>query len=77
MQRIEHIDQFGGVSHITPINPTTYQGTQPYGSALCIYEQGQPDSAITLMGWNEVGMFDREFTQPVYGLFEYIGHVTG
>ena len=74
MQRIEHVDQFGGISHITPINPSAYQGIQPTGAELCVYEQGDPDSAIVLLGWDEVGMFDREFKRPVYGLFEYSNH---
>ena len=29
-------------------------------------EKGKPETALCLMGWDEVGMFDHEFKNPVY-----------
>ena len=38
---------------------------------LIIYEKdGNPDDGYVLLGWDEVGMFDSEFENPVYGIAE-------
>ena len=31
-----------------------------------VMEKGQPETAMVLLGWDEVGLFDSEFTNPVY-----------
>jgi len=38
---------------------------------LIIYEKdGNPDDGYVLLGWDEVGTFDSEFENPVYGIAE-------
>jgi len=40
-------------------------------SDFAIYEKdGNPDDGYVLLGWDEVGMFDSEFENPVYGIAE-------
>ena len=47
----------------------TYNG--PMNGELIIYEKdGNPDDGYVLLGWDEVGMFDSEFENPVYGIAE-------
>jgi Fic family protein len=31
-----------------------------------VMEKGKPETALVLLGWDEVGLFDSEFTNPVY-----------
>jgi len=31
-----------------------------------VMEKGNPETAMVLLGWDEVGLFDHEFTNPVY-----------
>ena len=31
-----------------------------------VMEKGKPETAYVLYGWDEVGLFDHEFTNPVY-----------
>jgi len=31
-----------------------------------VMEKGKPETAMVLLGWDEVGLFDSEFTNPVY-----------
>ena len=31
-----------------------------------VMEKGDPETALVLLGWDEVGLFDHEFTNPVY-----------
>ena len=33
-----------------------------------VMEKGKPETAYVLYGWDEVGLFDHEFTHPVYAL---------
>jgi len=39
----------------------------PTGHDLVVLEKGDPDSALVLYGFDEVGIFDSQFTNPVYG----------
>jgi len=54
----------------TKINPNTYEGVIPSGCDLVVTENGDINSALTLYGWDEVGMFDSEFTNPTYGFLK-------
>ena len=47
----------------TEVNIDTAQGN---ADDHAVMEKGKPETAITLMGWDEVGLFDHEFTNPVY-----------
>ena len=49
------------------IDINTFKGAIPSGHDLVVFEKGFIDSAITLYGFDEVGMFDSDFTNPVYG----------
>ena len=31
-----------------------------------VMEKGKPETAVHLLGWDEVGLFDHEFKNPVY-----------
>ena len=31
-----------------------------------VMQKGKPETALVLLGWYEVGLFDHEFTNPVY-----------
>ena len=31
-----------------------------------VMERGKPQTAMVLYGWDEVGLFDHQFTSPVY-----------
>ncbi len=54
------------------INPNTYEGLIPSGYDLVIAEEGDiAESALTLYGWDEIGLFDAEFTNPVYGFLKF------
>ena len=49
-----------------------YEGTIPTGTDLVIVEMddvlnGTYDSALTLYGFDELGMFSSDFNNPVYG----------
>ena len=55
-----------------------YQGTIPVGTDLVVVEQSDVDngsfeSALTLYGFDELGMFDGDFTNPVYGFLDIKG----
>ena len=54
----------------TKINPATYPGGIPAGSDLVVCEDGDIDSALTLHGFDEIGMFDSEFKNPVHGFLD-------
>lgn len=39
----------------------------PVGHQLVIHDRGtDPDDGYVLYGWDEIGLFDHEFTDPVY-----------
>jgi len=52
---------------IEEINPDTFRGRIPKGADLCVWEKGKPDTALILYGFDEMGLFDAEFSNPVYG----------
>ncbi len=31
-----------------------------------VMQKGKPETALVLLGWDEVGLFDSQFTNPVY-----------
>lgn len=35
---------------------------------IVIMDRGKPDTALELYGWDEVGMFDSDFADPVYAV---------
>ncbi len=49
------------------INIKTFSGSIPTGKDLVVFEKGNPDSALVLYGFDEVGMFDSQLKHPVYG----------
>ena len=52
-------------------NINTFEGSIPSGFDLVIAEENNVvDSAMVLYGFDEVGMFDAEFTNPVYGFLK-------
>ena len=55
----------------TKIDHKTYEGTIPPGSDLVIAEKGNEEkTALILYGFDEIGDFDSEFTEPVYGFMD-------
>ena len=59
--------------NFTQINPDTYEGEIPSGTELVIMEKGDQtgETALTLYGFDEIGMFDSKFTSPVYGFMAF------
>lgn len=52
----------------TIIDPNNYSGVIPDNSDLVITESYDPiGSAMWLSGFDEVGLFDGMFTDPIYG----------
>lgn len=49
------------------INIKTFTGSIPTNSELVVFEKNNPNSALVLYGFDEIGMFDSEFKQPTYG----------
>ena len=65
------------VLNFTKIN-NNYEGTIPVGTDLVVVEQSDVDngsfeSALTLYGFDELGMFDGDFNNPVYGFLDIEG----
>jgi hypothetical protein len=56
---------------ITPIDIKTFKGGIPSGADLVVYEKGDEsnynETALVLLGFDEIGMFDSDFRVPVYG----------
>jgi hypothetical protein len=52
---------------ITIININTFSGSIPTGHDLVVFEEGNPNSALVLYGFDEVGMFDSALNNPIYG----------
>ena len=48
-------------------NINTFTGTIPMGEDLVVFEKGDPESALVLYGFDEIGMFDSDFKNPTYG----------
>ena len=57
---------------VQQINIATYKGAIPAGKDLVVFEAGDIDSAIILYGFDEAGMFDKDFEAPVYGFMDSI-----
>jgi len=52
----------------TEIDVNTYSGNIPTGTDLVVAESGDvEETALVLYGFDEIGMFDDEFNNPVYG----------
>jgi len=52
----------------TEIDVTTYSGNIPTDTDLVVAESGDvEETALVLYGFDEIGMFDDEFNNPVYG----------
>tara|TARA_A100001515_G_scaffold132623_1_gene121225 strand:- start:432 stop:608 length:177 start_codon:yes stop_codon:yes gene_type:complete len=52
----------------TIIDPNNYSGVIPDNSDLVVTESYDPiGSAMWLSGFDEVGLFDGMFTDPIYG----------
>lgn len=59
------------MSDFIQINPNTYQGRIPPGTDLVIAEEGDVrDSALILMGFDELSLFENEFKKPVWGFLK-------
>lgn len=53
------------------ININKYKGVIPYNMDLVIAEKGNEiKTAIVLYGFDEVGLFDHNFKNPVYGFMK-------
>lgn len=48
-----------------------YVGRIPAGHELVVMEKGDIDSALSLMGFDEIGMFDNMFVNPQYAFLEF------
>ena len=58
---------------------SNYQGGIPSGTDLVVVEYSDAinnkfDSALSLMGFDEIGMFDDDFVNPVYGFLSITSH---
>ena len=54
--------------NFTEIDVNTYSGNVPTGTDLVVAESGDvEETALVLYGFDEIGMFDDEFNNPVYG----------
>lgn len=55
--------------NFTQIDPDSYEGVIPTGTELVVMEGGDQtgDTALLLYGFDEIGMYDSEFTNPIYG----------
>ena len=52
----------------TEIDVNTYSGIIPTDTDLVVAESGDvEETALVLYGFDEIGMFDDEFNNPVYG----------
>lgn len=54
-------------NNITTIDIKTFNGSIPTGKDLVVFEKNNPASALVLYGFDEVGMFDHQFKNPIYG----------
>ena len=53
-------------------NINEFVGRIPAGHELIVMEKGEINTAMTLFGFNEVGMFDNEFVNPQYAFLEVV-----
>ena len=47
-------------------------GRIPPGHELIVMEKGEVDTAMTLFGFDEIGMFDNMFANPQYAFLEVV-----
>ena len=47
-----------------------FVGRIPVGHEMVVMENGEIESAITLFGFDEIGLFDHMFKKPVYAFLE-------
>ena len=52
-------------------NIAEFVGRIPEGHELVVFEAGQEETAIALMGFDEIGAFDHMFEQPQYGFLPF------
>ena len=53
------------------INPKTFQGIIPNGFSLVVAEKDDIiKTALDLYGFDEIGLFDAEYKQPIYGFLK-------
>ena len=48
-------------------NINEFVGSIPAGHEMVVFEKGDTSTAMTLFGFDEIGMFDHEFNNPQYG----------
>ena len=53
-------------------NINEFVGRIPAGHELIVLEKGEINTALTLFGFNEIGMFDNEFVNPQYAFLEVV-----
>tara|TARA_A200000159_G_C7184855_1_gene281161 strand:+ start:340 stop:534 length:195 start_codon:yes stop_codon:yes gene_type:complete len=53
-------------------NINEFVGRVPAGHELVVMEKGDPSTAMTLFGFDELGMFDHEFENPQYGFINFV-----
>lgn len=59
------------MSNTNVIDIESWTGTIPPNHDLVIHERdGDPDDGYVLYGFDEVGLFDHEFNNPVYSILE-------
>ena len=51
-------------------NINEFVGRVPAGYGLVVMEKGDVKSALALMGFDEIGMFDNMFVNPQYAFLE-------
>ena len=45
-------------------NINEFVGSIPAGHEMVVFEKGDTSTAMTLFGFDEIGMFDHEFNNP-------------
>ena len=53
-------------------NINEFVGRIPAGHELIVMEKGEINTAMTLFGFNEIGMFDNGFVNPRYAFLEVV-----
>lgn len=49
------------------IDPSTFEGRIPPKHDLVVFDLGDFENMIVLNGFDEVGMFEQNFSMPLYG----------
>jgi len=62
-------DKQQGITIIDDIN--SFKGTIPPYNDLIVFEYGKPQTAITLNGFDEIGMFEKQFKRPAYAFLDW------